>query len=57
VEINLYGDSIQLTCVSLKFAYRCASPILVEIGETGGNLAITAGTDAQFVFNKRATRA
>ena len=30
------------TCVSLKFAFRCTSPIFREIGETGGNLAITA---------------
>jgi hypothetical protein len=32
--------SIQTTCVSLKFAYRCTSPIFREIGEIGGNLAI-----------------
>jgi hypothetical protein len=32
---------IQTTCVSLKFAYRCTSPIFREIGEIGGNLAIT----------------
>jgi hypothetical protein len=35
---------IQTTCVSLKFAYRCTSPIFREIGETGGNLAINTST-------------
>jgi hypothetical protein len=36
-----YMDSIQTTCTSLKFAYGYTSPILVEIGEIGGSLAIS----------------
>ena len=46
-RVLVFGKKSELKLVShiavtISSAYQCASPILVEISETGGNLAITA---------------